>query len=182
MKKYIILILALTFLSACRVTLNPSKEYLKSISFENNFTSGAVITIPVNLDGDKKNVLNDYFHSLIYKDYLTSQYATYFDFLYDLYYLPENINFREIKEWTKSSPLIDIKSIVFQEYNSKGIEFIVNKYFIKHKDSYELIDMKYKEELIDIMFYNGFYIYQDDYSGKFIFNKMPPIYIDNILD
>ena len=139
-------------------------DYLQSLSTSNSCTD-TYIVIPIN-EEEEIITINEAFRQIIYEQYYFEEYPDYYIFLETLY----NRKIKNMNNYISGYTYMDKYNSIIKEYKLFGLNYIIKNYL----DRVNISDYTFKEKtenaVIKILFINGYYIYFDDYAGKYYFS------------
>ena len=171
-RKYKILLLVLVsgaLISACESNISKRNDQLLIDLLSDRIKENFLIPVNIEDSAGKYSVLlsNDYLFSIFYEHYSTTYYS-YRTFLNDIIKNRKPIN----TEYFSSNSFwkVNRSHFIREEYNIKGLDFILEKYYLKKSEElFEVneVGKEYIDELILITFENHFLTVQDDYSAGY---------------
>ncbi len=161
--KYLFVAILLIFMNCTNKDFKINDNYLYAISNE-EYDGFLIIKFDKN---DLRVVNNLVFKNTIYEQYYKNHYSTYYAFLKAIY--EQKLN--DLYKVSKSEETLNERYFyILKEYNDKGINYIKNEYLIKKDDKNYTFKNKTELAIFEIMFYNEYYIYFDDYTGEYTFS------------
>lgn len=161
---YYFIFVSFLFFYSCINNNKKNDTYISNLANEN--FSGYLVLQLTNNDCRvvKSSALNNVIYSLHYKD----KYPSYKLFINSLI----NNDIQDITKFIKPQKTVDDNFIfTYNEYENKGLSYIINKYLTKDKFG----NLQFRSEpniaVIKIMFDNLYYIYFNDYRGEYTFKK-----------
>ena len=160
--------LSVTALSAClnmeTECKKPSESYLRSLSSRNGYYVDAVV--PMGTQTDQFIIISTADLLYVYKQNYENLYSTELDFLKALY----DGKIKDIDANFCGYTKIETDENIMEEYRRHGLNHMVGKYLTKRDHDY-FFKGKMNYTIVQIMFFNNYYLYYDDHIPTFCFSS-----------
>lgn len=180
MKPIVLAIFVLCSLNKC-----VTKSDCKDNTFLNEYTKGDFSSEipPVNanlffltrLENNKILSTKNYMLYHVYKESFEKKYSSFSLFVCDIYSSKVVLKWEDFKSYNfENSEIIDLNGSIEEEYKSKGINEIINKYCIRSNTNFIIKTQPNSSITFSILYFlfiNEYHITYTDYDGFFHFNN-----------